>query len=124
VDIEADREHYSFVHHPRARPCHTRRWLAYQDTQGIGLVLIASAMYFEAFIAPSVAARTPDVFTDFPAGGGWEGFLVGVLVSGALFGLGFLLFGIRSVVAHDRSAAARTIFERCVLRRSVAAPRA
>ena len=58
----------------------------------IGLVLITGAMYFEAFIAPSLAARAPEVFQSFPAGGGWEGFLAGVLASGALFGLGFLAF--------------------------------
>jgi hypothetical protein len=60
----------------------------------IALALIASAMYFEAFIAPSLAARAPELFESFPAGGGWEGFLAGVLASGALFGIGFLLFGI------------------------------
>jgi hypothetical protein len=60
----------------------------------IGLALIASAMYFEAFIAPSVAARAPELFESFPAAGGWRGFLAGVLASGALFGVGFLLFGI------------------------------
>jgi hypothetical protein len=58
----------------------------------IGLVLITGAMHFEAFIAPSLAARAPEVFRSFPAGGGWEGFLAGVLASGALFGLGFLAF--------------------------------
>lgn len=60
----------------------------------VGLVVIASAMYFEAFIAPSVAARAPELFEAFPAGGGWGGFLAGVLASGALFGVGFLLLGI------------------------------
>lgn len=60
----------------------------------IGLALIASAMYFEAFIAPSVASRAPELFESFPAGGGWQGFLAGVLASGALFGVGFLLLGI------------------------------
>ncbi len=59
-----------------------------------GLALIASAMYFEAFVAPSVASRAPELFEGFPAGGGWEGFLAGVLASGALFGLGFLLLGV------------------------------
>ena len=60
----------------------------------IGLALIASAMYFEAFIAPSIAGRAPELFESFPAGGGWEGFLAGVVASGTLFGVGFLLFGI------------------------------
>jgi len=60
----------------------------------IGLALITSAMYFEAFIVPSVASRAPELFESFPAGGGWEGFLAGVLASGALFGVGFLLLGI------------------------------
>ncbi|MGH7477259.1 MAG: hypothetical protein ACRELD_13380 [Longimicrobiales bacterium] len=59
----------------------------------LGLALIACAMFFEAFIAPSIATRAPALFDSFPAGGGWEGFLAGVLASGALFGLGFLLFG-------------------------------
>lgn len=45
-------------------------------------------------IAPSVAARAPDLFRSYPAGGGWEGFLAGVLASGALFGVGFLLLGV------------------------------
>jgi hypothetical protein len=66
----------------------------------IGLALVASAMYFEAFIAPSVAARAPELFESFPAAGGWEGFLAGVLASGALFGVGFLLFGITMFRAH------------------------
>lgn len=61
----------------------------------IGLVVIASAMYFEAFIAPSVAAGAPELFDAYPAGGGWEGFLAGVLASGALFGVGFLLLGLK-----------------------------
>lgn len=60
----------------------------------VGLALIASAMYFEALIAPSVAERAPELFAAFPAGGGWGGFLAGVLASGALFGAGFLLLGI------------------------------
>lgn len=60
----------------------------------IGLALIAGAMYFEAFIVPPVASRAPELFESFPAGGGWQGFLVGVLASGALFGVGFLVFGI------------------------------
>jgi len=60
----------------------------------IGLALITSAMYFEAFIVPSVATRAPELFESFPAGGGWEGFLAGVLASGALFGVGFLLLAI------------------------------
>jgi H+/gluconate symporter-like permease len=51
-------------------------------------------MYFEAFIVPSVATRAPELFESFPAGGGWEGFLAGVLASGALFGVGFLLLAI------------------------------
>ena len=51
-------------------------------------------MYFEAFIAPSVAARAPQLFQTYPAGGGWECFLIGVLASGALFGVGFLLLGL------------------------------
>lgn len=59
-----------------------------------GSALIACAMYFEAFIAPSVATQAPELFQSYPAGGGWEGFLAGVLASGALFGIGFLLFGI------------------------------
>src|SRR5690606_34067922 len=41
----------------------------------VGLVLVASAMYFEAFVAPSIAVRAPDLFEGFPSGGGWEGFL-------------------------------------------------
>lgn len=60
----------------------------------IGLALIANAMYFEAFIVPSIAAREPQLFESFPAGGGWEGFLAGVLASGALVAAGFLLFGV------------------------------
>jgi hypothetical protein len=60
----------------------------------IGLGFIAGAMYFEAFIAPSLAARAPELFQSFPAGAGWEGFLAGVLASGALFGLGFLMFAV------------------------------
>lgn len=61
----------------------------------LGLAVIASAMYFEAFIAPSVAGRAPETFASYPAGGGWEGFLAGVVASGALFGLGFLLLAIQ-----------------------------
>lgn len=60
----------------------------------MGLILIADAMYFEAFIAPSVATRAPDLFQGYPAGGGWEGFLAGVVASGALFGVGFLLLAV------------------------------
>jgi hypothetical protein len=60
----------------------------------LGLILIASAMYFEAFIAPSVATQAPELFQAYPTGGGWQGFLIGVLASGALFGVGFLLLGI------------------------------
>jgi hypothetical protein len=60
----------------------------------VGCALIASAMYFEAFIAPALASRAPELFQSYPAGGGWEGFLVAVLASGALFGAGFLIFGI------------------------------
>lgn len=65
-----------------------------------GLSLIGSSMYFEAFIAPSIAARAPELFDSYPAGGGWEGFLAGVLGSGALFGIGFLLFGISMLRAQ------------------------
>lgn len=67
----------------------------------IGLVLITGAMYFEAFIAPSLAARAPDVFQSFPAGGGWEGFLAGVIASGALFGLGFVVFAVAMLRARS-----------------------
>ncbi len=66
----------------------------------LGLSLIANAMYFEAFIVPSVAARAPELFEGFPAGGGWSGFLAGVLASGMLYGLGFLLFGITMLRAR------------------------
>jgi hypothetical protein len=66
----------------------------------IGLALISSAMFFEAFIAPSVAARAPELFEGFPAGRGWEGFLAGVLASGMLYGMGFLLFAIAMLRAH------------------------
>lgn len=77
----------------------------------IGLALIASAMYFEAFIAPSIAAREPQLFESFPAGGGWEGFLAGVLASGALVAAGFLLFGVAMLRAGTmpRSAIIMTI---------------
>lgn len=59
----------------------------------IGSALIACAMYFEAFIVPSLAARAPGLFGGYPAGGGWEGFLFGALASGALLGVGLTLFG-------------------------------
>lgn len=67
----------------------------------LGLALITSAMYFEAFIAPFMAGRAPELFESFPAGGGWEGFLAGVIASGALFGIGFLLFGITMLRARS-----------------------
>jgi hypothetical protein len=51
----------------------------------IGSTLIASAMYFEAFIAPSLAARAPELFEAYPIGGGWEGFAIAFVASGALF---------------------------------------
>jgi hypothetical protein len=37
----------------------------------LGLVLIASAMYFESFIVPPLASRAPELFQGYPAGGGW-----------------------------------------------------
>ncbi|HUF26435.1 MAG TPA: hypothetical protein VMM18_05565 [Gemmatimonadaceae bacterium] len=67
----------------------------------IGLGLVASAMYFEALIAPGLAARAPALFEGFPTGGEWEGFLGGVLASGALFGVGFLLFGVAMLRARS-----------------------
>ena len=60
----------------------------------VGLALLAGALYFEALIAPSLAARAPALFESFPLAGGWEGFLAGVLASGALFGVGLVLLGI------------------------------
>jgi hypothetical protein len=39
--------------------------------------LSRAPMYFEAFVAPSWAARAPEIFEPVPAGGGWEGFLAG-----------------------------------------------
>ena len=60
----------------------------------LGVALIANAMYFEAFIAPSLAAQAPELFDAYPTGGGWGGFLAGVLAAGALFGVGFILLGI------------------------------
>lgn len=60
----------------------------------LGSVLIACAMFFEAFIAPTIAAQAPALFEAYPAGGGWEGFLAGVLAAGALIGVGLILFGI------------------------------
>lgn len=60
----------------------------------VGSALIACAMFFEAFIAPTIATRAPELFTAYPAGGGWEGFLAGVLAAGGLLGIGLVLFGI------------------------------
>lgn len=60
----------------------------------VGSALIACAMFFEAFIAPTIAAQAPELFNSYPAGGGWEGFLAGVLAAGGLLGVGLLLFGI------------------------------
>lgn len=60
----------------------------------VGSALIACAMFFEAFIAPTIAARAPELFNSYPAGGGWEGFLAGVLAAGGLLGVGLLLFGV------------------------------
>lgn len=60
----------------------------------IGSALIACAMFFEAFIAPTIAVQAPGLFATYPAGGGWEGFLAGVLAAGALIGVGLILFGI------------------------------
>lgn len=60
----------------------------------LGVALLANAMFFEAFIAPSLATQAPELFESYPAGNGWEGFLAGTLAAGALFGVGFLLFGI------------------------------
>ncbi len=60
----------------------------------LGVALIANAMYFEAFIAPPLAARAPELFEAYPTGGGWGGFLAGVVAAGALFGVGFILLGI------------------------------
>jgi hypothetical protein len=51
-------------------------------------------MFFEAFIAPTIAVQAPELFATYPAGGGWEGFLAGVLAAGALIGVGLILFGI------------------------------
>lgn len=66
----------------------------------LGLVLIASAMYFEAFIAPSLAARRPELFQAYPTGGGWIGFLISVIASGLLFGVGLLMLGIAMIRAR------------------------
>lgn len=60
----------------------------------LGSALIACAMFFEAFVAPTIAAQSPALFEAYPAGGGWEGFLAGVLVAGGLIGVGLILFGI------------------------------
>lgn len=60
----------------------------------LGVALIANAMYFEAFIAPSLAAQSLELFDAYPTGGGWGGFLAGVLAAGALFGVGFILLGV------------------------------
>lgn len=59
-----------------------------------GSALIACAMFFEAFVAPTAAARAPALFESYPAGGGWVGFLAGVLAAGALIGVGLVMFGI------------------------------
>lgn len=60
----------------------------------LGSTLIANAMFFEAFIAPTIATQAPELFDAYPAGGGWEGFLAGVLAAGGLIGIGLVLFGI------------------------------
>ncbi len=60
----------------------------------LGSALIANAMFFEPFIAPIIAAHAPALFEAYPAGGGWEGFLAGVLATGGLIGVGLVLFGI------------------------------
>lgn len=60
----------------------------------VGSALIACAMYFEAFVAPTIAARAPSLFETYPAGGGWGGFLAGVLAAGALIGAGLIMFAI------------------------------
>jgi hypothetical protein len=60
----------------------------------LGSALIACAMFFEAFIAPTIARQAPELFEAYPAGGGWEGFLAGVLAAGGLIGVGLILFGI------------------------------
>lgn len=69
----------------------------------VALALIASAMYFEAFIAPPIATRAPELFEGFPTAGGWGGFIAGVLAGGAFFGVGFVLLGIG--LARARGAA-------------------
>ena len=60
----------------------------------LGSILIANAMFFEAFIAPTIAVESPALFEAYPAGGGWEGFLAGVLAAGGLIGVGLILFGV------------------------------
>jgi hypothetical protein len=72
------------------------RWLGFigYGLAVLGLALISSSMFFEAFLAPPLAARAPELFEGFPSAGGWEGFLAAVVASGGLFGIGFILFGI------------------------------
>jgi hypothetical protein len=67
----------------------------------VGTVFMAGDWWYEAFAVPRVAEVAPQVIDTFVGGR----LLVGGLLSFALFGLGWVLFGIASLRAHVFPAA-------------------
>jgi hypothetical protein len=64
-----------------------------------GTAVLSGAMFFEAIVVPTLLARAPELIEAFPRGEGWGAFISGVLASGLLLGVGFVLLGIAIVRA-------------------------
>lgn len=72
-------------------------------TASLGTVLVAGDWWFEAFAVPMIGSKAPQILT-LPASGS---ILAGAMITVALFGLGWILFGVAALrgEAFSRSAA-------------------
>jgi uncharacterized membrane protein (DUF485 family) len=70
----------------------------------LGTLLLAGDWWYEAFVAPQIAAQAPEILTTAPSGS----ILIGAAATFASFALGWVLFGIASYRARvfPRGAAA------------------
>jgi hypothetical protein len=70
----------------------------------LGTLLLAGDWWYEAFVAPQIAAQAPEVLATAPSGS----ILIGAVATFASFALGWVLFGIASYRARvfPRGAAA------------------